>query len=246
MRLVWRIGVPLVLLAGLAVYFWYRTDAHAILARAIRAHGGQASAARCQIGQIKVKGKQGWPPSIAFEREETFHLPGRLKRVVREELIISKQQRRRISVLKDGVWRDRVDDGAIQTRPAKDGDDRDLLPITVTVLLRLRDDPFHLSKLEPVSIEGRPADGILVKAAGEHFADLYFDQESHLLVKMVKQLDAGSGILEFVYQDYESIDGILLPRRIQIYHDGNRTEQLGVLSARFPAQIDDSIFESVE
>jgi hypothetical protein len=261
MPIAWRFVLPLLLLGGGAVtlYFCSRDDAYAILDRAIAAHGGPNSVARANVGRVKMKGIEGIPPAaftIDVIKEETFHLPGRVRRWEQRVSHLTGQEEKRVAVLKDAKYRQRLNKGEVRVRPATEADEKDLLVIPLRMLLHLREQGAQLTMLEDVEVEGKPAAGIRLLIDGAAQGDLYFDKstghlvkwQSHIVIPATKDHLPREMTMERVYADYKTFDGIPLPTKIKTYFDGHKAphEQYQVTHAEFPEQIDDKIFETLD
>jgi hypothetical protein len=82
--------------------------------------------------------------------------------------------------------------------------------------------PLHVKQLfpelkptTPEKIDGHDAYQLLAVVAGEARAKFYFDQESGLLVRMVRYADSPLGLnpLEVDYGDYRAVNGVQVPFR---------------------------------
>jgi hypothetical protein len=249
MRFGLRLLLAVVLLGGAAVYFWPRDDARSILDRAITAHGGPAALARSSTGKVKIEGTTGIRPLVTtISREEIFQLPGRFKRI--EKMNFGGEQRTRVSVLKDGQWREKIDQEAVETHPAAEGDDKDSLAQTLRILTDLRSQRIPLVKIDDIDVEGRLAYGVRIGAEEQVGGQLYFDKQTHLLRKRQRRRQHPETERELVeerlFLNYKPFDGVLLPTTIRTYYDGRQYEELVVIQASFPDHLDESLFESLK
>jgi hypothetical protein len=96
----------------------------------------------------------------------------------------------------------------------------------LTTLAPLRDPAFHLTPLQAITVDGKPAVGVKVSRKGHHDVRLYFDKESSLLVKgemAVRPPGKDKDVLqESFYSDYKSIKGVQRPRKRTVKRDGKR------------------------
>lgn len=250
MRLGLRLLVAGLLLAGAAIYFWPRDEARVILDRAITAHGGTAGVARCNTGRVKVEGILGIRPfATEIRREEIFQLPGRIKRV-EKMTSYDGAQRTRVAILKDGQWRQQVNQDEVQVRPAGENDDKELLAQMLRMLMHLRDQGLPLVKLADSDVEGLPAEGIQLGTEEQLLGHFYFDKQTHLLSKwrrhQVHPETRQTLVEERLFLNYKPFDGIPLPTTLRTFYDGRKYEDLVVTQASFPDHLDASGFDSLE
>lgn len=86
----------------------------------------------------------------------------------------------------------------------------------------LSDDAYQLSLITDAKVRDQPADGVLVRRAGHREVRLYFQPESHLLLKSEYVVsDAGRDIgQETLLDDYADFDGVQRPRKALLRWDG--------------------------
>src|SRR5262245_53457142 len=122
----------------------------------------------------------------------------------------------------------------------------ELYLLWVRTLLPLKNEDYVLRPLPVEILNKKPAEGIRVDRTGRPSIGLYFDSESHLLVRMVvpRWREAGSvQRRELDFHDHSQVDGLMLPT-IQIdKRDGRQKAYWKQMTYRFPEKIDDSVFE---
>jgi hypothetical protein len=91
---------------------------------------------------------------------------------------------------------------------------------------------FRLSLLGEVSVGGKRATGILVSHDQHNPLELYFDNETHLLVQCERKVidpDTGREIREkWVFSDYRNVQGTKQAFRFQSFWDGEKAFDLTV------------------
>jgi hypothetical protein len=94
----------------------------------------------------------------------------------------------------------------------------------VAQLTPLRRTEYRLTVTESVRVEGKETLGLVVSRPGFRDVRLYFDRDSHLLVKTATQardLATDRTIeVETVYSDYGEVQGVKYPRRVRLYREG--------------------------
>ena len=122
----------------------------------------------------------------------------------------------------------------------------ELYILWVGTLSPLKNEEFVLRPLPLEVFYKKPAEGILVSRKGRPNIGLYFDSESHLLVRMVAPVWREAGSVqrrEIEFREHKPTDGLMLPT-IQIdRRDGRQYAYWMNTTYQFPEKIDDSVFE---
>jgi hypothetical protein len=213
-------------------------DPRAILDAAIKAHGGDRLA-RTQKQIRTVKGTLVLETGkVPLGAEFTMQLPDRTRatfdlepggRKLHMLLVLNGKQGWGVSA---GVVRDLT--------PGELDDLReDSYDAWVETLWPLRDKAFRLMPLPETKINDRPAVGIKVAREGHGDVALFFDKQSHLLVRRAR---AGKSAKESVYSDFKEFDGLKLPTHVVETKDGKKTTELTITGYRFPERLDESLF----
>jgi hypothetical protein len=117
----------------------------------------------------------------------------------------------------------------------------------VATLVPLKDKKFTLSTLGEVMIEKRPALGVKVSCKGRRDIDLYFDKETHLLVKVETQvMDEGSGkelLEETFYTDYKEVQGTKQAMKFTVKREGKPFLEAEVSDHELAEKLDASTFD---
>ncbi|HEV2969138.1 MAG TPA: hypothetical protein VGY55_04050 [Pirellulales bacterium] len=199
-----------------------QADAKAILDDGIKAHGGESELLK--LTRLHCKSKGTWydgdkQTPCSYETYFDGSDKGRIMSFDEDNKL------RRIEVFngKD-VW-EKDDDQETETLSGERLKDRQELMYDnwATQLFPLKAEDFHLSILDETEVDGRKAVGILVKHERHEPLKLYFDKETHLLVKVqgkFKNLDDGKEHdEEAVYSDYRDVQETKQPFRCKTFSD---------------------------
>ena len=115
----------------------------------------------------------------------------------------------------------------------------------VATLLPLKDKEFKLSSFGEAMVEGRAAVGVNVSRTGHRDGTLFFDKESHRLVKTISRVkdDAGQEVTEeTVLGGYREVDGIPQAMTLSVKRDGKPHADLEVTEVKLIEKLDDGVF----
>jgi hypothetical protein len=218
--------------------------AEEIIDKAVEAHGGLDKLAGAKRMIRKAEGKTTTlAGSEKFSDEFTAELPDRY----RLELTIGEQKNKLILVInKDQGWFS--SGGTTQALPREAVKEHlgESYSMYLTTLAPLKQDrSFKLTALPKQKVGGKAALGVRVEHKGHDAVDLYFDEDSRLLVKMTrKTVVAGLGVdRDYLYSDYKDFDGIKLPAKQTQSLNGQ--EQVSITSTKysFPEKVDEKTFQ---
>jgi len=218
-----------------------REDALAILDQAVKAHGGEAALAKLKNSVRTGEGTFALAGNtVPFKSQWTVSLPERSR------LDFELQGQPRRTTLVDGA-RVGLFDGVRWFDASKETTDEareELYVVLLTTLLPLKGDGFELEPAGEVQVNGRPA--LTVRATGKGHRDvvLYFDKETHLLVK-AKRRAAEGGLpvdKEYFYGQHREFDGVRLPAHYAEHVNGKKLMETSV-EWKLPSKLDDSVFE---
>lgn len=123
----------------------------------------------------------------------------------------------------------------------------ELYLLRVRTLSPLKNEEFVLRPIAQIEIiNKKPAEGIRIDHKGRPSIGLYFDSQSHLLVRMVAPAWREAGSIqrrEIDFFDFSQTDGLMLPKVQSDRRDGRDYAYWKDTTYRFPAKIDDSAFE---
>jgi hypothetical protein len=191
-----------------------RADALAIVDDAIKAHGGADVLAKAQGFTRKGTGSllPFGPPGLPFTDELTVSLPDRSRHAVE----IDKKSRIVLVLNGDKGWRSEggpADElGGVRLKEVAD----EVYVLWLTTLTPLKKDDVTLKPLPPTKVDDKPAVGVSVSAKGRPDVKVYFNKDSHLLVKIEREaLQGGQKVdKEYLYGDYKDVDGVKLPGKL--------------------------------
>jgi hypothetical protein len=202
-----------------------KPDPNAILDKAIKALGGEATLEKYKAATWKGKGTfHTGTAAIAYTGEWAVQAPDRYKAVLSGEANGMTFKRVRV-VDGDKGWT-KADDGPAEDMAAGALAEarRELFGQWVTRLVPLRDRAFTLAAAGPTKVGDAPAVGLKVTAKDGGEFHLYFDRDSGLLLKAesrVKQAGADQEVKqEVLYDDYQETDGLKHARKITVKRDG--------------------------
>jgi hypothetical protein len=223
-----------------------QADARVILDAGIKAQGGDAALSKVTGANIKSKGtwyEQHDKTPVVFE---SFFDGSDKSRVVS---LNSDNTVAEIEVVNgQSGWEKQAD----QSSEALEGDQlatrREWVYVNwVTMLTPLRGGDFRLSTDGETEVAGRKAVGIIVEREKHDPVKLYFDKETHLLVKYEHKSrnDDGKVIHEdCVLLDYRNVQDTKQPFKIELHWDGVKVCDLAVTDIKlFYKPLDRKLFE---
>jgi predicted MarR family transcription regulator len=222
-------------------------EVRALVEKAVRAHGGEKNLAKLAAMRLKCRGTAYIDgQALRFTAESLTRLPDRDKRIVEVTAGGGTDTWVFVSAGKKS-WKTYQGDQQPVTRDDLAGNDAALQLARLRSLLPLlHDRSLKLSHLGEITVEGRPAVGVKVTAAGHKDVDLYFDKASGLLVKSVRwglSPDRKEVSWETYYRDYQEIDGVRQPMKYVQKHDGKTYTENEVVEVRLLDRIDDAGFD---
>jgi hypothetical protein len=218
-------------------------DPRALVDQAIRAHGGNRLA-KAQTAVRELKGSMMLGTGeVPFTAEMATQLPEKLRATF--DVDAGGQKLQMILVVNGNRgWRSAG--GAVaDLTPLELAELREEAYISwVETLLPLRDTAFQLAALPEVKVDGKPALGVKVSRQGYVDLELYFDKDSHLLVKVARKTrEAGRAVTkERVFAEPKAFDGLRLPSKVQDFTDGRKVAEATVTGYKFPSKVDDNQF----
>jgi hypothetical protein len=218
-----------------------RAAARALVEKAMVAHGGEAALAKWPLVTANTMGTfhgHERTPVFFFKSEITNYGAERWRHVLDGEL---KGEKFRVANVLDGKrgWVKMAGNGKEETRDftATELEDRreDVYVHWISTLLPLKSPDFTLTlageekfsdvtwqKFVPYEIL-LPAVGVRVSSKGHRDVTLFFDKESHLLVKTETRSRAGTSVerkVETILRRHKAIEGVQRPMMLMTFHDG--------------------------
>jgi hypothetical protein len=221
-------------------------DARALIARAVKAHGGAEALGRVRADKVKFKGTlvvQGH--TTPFVAEKTLQLPSKYKYIIEtnnggdKHTIIHIINGTKISLTVDGR--------PIQADPAQLAEIRSGLELERAnrLLPLLEDKSYQLAVLEEMKVNDRPAVGVRITGRGRKEMRLYFDKEYGLLVRAENRIDEDKGKeirQHFFFGDFKDIGGYKRATKIRAYRDGRQIMEAELLDAKPLEKVDETEF----
>ena len=221
-------------------------EAKAVIAKAIKAHGGEEALTKFQAGQTRAKGKIELLGGLEFTQQSSFMLPDKLKETV--DMEVMGQQVRVVSIV-NGTKLSIEANG--QEVPVEDKV-KDMLKdagyaMKVSRLVPLvKEKGFELAPLGEVKVNDKPAVGVRVSSKGEKDISLFFDKKTGLLAKVEhRTVDPMSGneiTEERIITEYTKTDGVPTPKKVTVNHDGNKYMEVEILETKRLEKLEDSEF----
>ncbi len=222
-------------------------ELQAVLAKAIKAHGGEANLAKCKASTTKMKGTVNINGmSIDMTTEVMAQIPGQMKMTSEIEVMGMK-----FTVLQvfngDKGWiklNDKVmeldKDAVAEAREQMHGH-------WIVSLLPLRDKAYKLSSAGTAQVDGKEAIGILVTHKDYRDITLFFDKETGLLVKTEgRAKDVQNGGQEYTAEtflsNYKDFGGVQRPTKAKLKRDGKDFAELETTDFQVHDKLEDSVF----
>lgn len=223
-------------------------DPKEIIARAIKAHGGEDVLVKMKAGQSTNKGKINIPGvgEVEFTQQVSYMMPDKFKDEM--ELTVMNQK---VTILTLVVG-DKVTIEA--NGQAVDGGDKVkealkeaqyLMKVARFVPL-LKDKGYELTSAGEAKVNDKPAHGVHVTSKGHKDVSLFFDKKTGLLVKLEFRGNDPSGaevneeriILEYT----KDKNGVPTPKKILVNHDGKKFLEAEV-DGSLLEKLDDGVFK---
>ena len=236
---VWFVAATAWLVAGAAAEEAESAAARKIIDRAIEAAGGREALKRYEKPfQLERKGKSFVGGDVDFTLTSTTWLPDKLRT---DQESIRNGQKTPFGIRfngEKGFYLPAMNEmAAVGLRG-----NRDLLyGQWVATLLPLDDPQFELTALDEVMLEGRSVVGVKISCKDRPDVRLYFDKEAMTLVKLARQFN--DRLFEERYDDFAELEGLVYPKKIVQYANGNKFVEMETVGFKFLDKVDDAIFE---
>ncbi len=242
-----------VLIASIAgTFLWASGGARAdeardLVAKAIKAHGGEEALAKYKAGQTKGKGKLDVAGmTIDIAQEASYMLPDKSKEIVDFEINGTKV--RVVSIINGDKYSIVANDMDVpisdNIKAALEEGVYAMKASRMTTLLK--DKAFELSSLGEVKVNDKPALGVRVASKGQKDISLYFDKATGLLAKMERRATdpmSGNEITEErVILEYQKKEGMAVPKKVVVNHDGKKYLELEIEEIKLLEKLDESEF----
>jgi hypothetical protein len=222
-------------------------DCKAIIAKAIKAMGGEEKLTKNKAATWKGKGTvHAMGQTFDFTGEWAIQAPKQLKTQIEVEANGMK-----ITILQilngDKGWAQMG--GPVEEMKGEQlaETQEEMYSNWVTSLVPLKDDAFKLSPLGDSKEGDKEVVGVKVSHKDHRDVELYFDKKDGFLLKSKKRIKdiMGGGQekdQEAVYSDYKDTDGVMRFRKLSIKRDGQDFVDVEITEYKAVEKLDDSIF----
>jgi hypothetical protein len=221
-------------------------DTKAVIAKALKAHGGADKLRKYPAVHAKVRGKYQDMGEHTYSGEFWLQGEKQFRSVV--QAVVDGEKHTEVQVVNgDKGWI--VEDDEIQEM------DMDLLNETkadmyhqwVTSLAPLEDPKFKFEPVGQSKIGEKEAVGVRVTCKGHRDIKLYFDAKAGLLLKSEMRVidlegDNKEVTEETFFQDYKNSDGILYAAKLTIKRDGKDHIVEEVTDYKLAERVDEKLF----
>jgi outer membrane lipoprotein-sorting protein len=219
-----------------------------IIAKAIKAHGGEELLAKHKAAQSKTKGKITLPGvgETDFSQELSYMLPDKFKDQM--ELKVGGQAIGVLTIVNGDKVTLEVNGTAVdQAEKVRTAIKEAAHMIEVARLITLKDKAYELSLIGDDKVDGRKVVGVRVSKKGAKDVSLYFDKETGLIAKIEFRAtdDTGNEVAEERFPSgYEkNKEGVPVPKKVVVKRDGKVFLEAEVLETRSYEKLDDSEFK---
>lgn len=240
----WLAGL---LLVGIGQTARAQDEAKAVLAKAMKAHGGEARVSKYPALHLKAKGAMElMGMNLSFTTEGDVHFPDKVRSSV--ELQINNQAFTVVQVY-DGkkAWAKIMG----QTKELDDAKELEEFKETmharrVTSLIGLGGKDHTISLVGDAKVKDQDAVAVRVACKGKRDISLFFDKKTHLLIKAeyraLSPITKQEVNQEEFYSDYKEIDGIQTAMKAVIHHDEKRFMEFEFTEVRYLERLDAAVF----
>jgi hypothetical protein len=221
-------------------------SAQAIVAKAIKAHGGEEKLSQWKAvtlkgaGTIHIAGE-------SFKFDAVWSLQGTTQQKFAVDVTINGMLIKVTKVVNGDKGWQKVGDGQATplTKDEVADEKHGMYANHLQQLVPLKHKMFTLAPLGEVKVNDKDAVGVSVSCKGHTDVSLYFDKKTHLLVKAETRIkDQGNEINEETFfSEYKAVDGIMQPFKLLIMRDGKKFVEGDLTEIQIHTQkLDDSIF----
>jgi outer membrane lipoprotein-sorting protein len=217
-----------------------QADARAIIDKAIKAEGGEATIARFKAQTWNEKGTYyGMGDGLPFTGKYAVQFPGQFRMEIESVF----------TVVLDG------DKGWVASMGETKEMDKEQLANQkqmqyvgqVTRLITLKDKGFKLSPLPEIKIDKQPAVGVKVSRQGQVDVLLYFDKATGLLTKseqtVKSQEQKGKEVKQEMFMsDYKDFGGLKVPTKMVAKRDGKLYIEATLSDIKPVEKLEDKVF----
>jgi hypothetical protein len=227
-------------------------DAKEIVAKAVKAHGGEEFLTKHQAVQATEKGKINIPGvgEADFTEEASYMLPDKFKHVIEFESMNLKVRFVALSV-GDKVSVDATVNGQVADLGTNLKEAYKDVPHVLRVAHLaplLKDKGYELSLIGEDKVEDRKVIGVRVAKKDQKDVSIFFDADTGLLVKMeYRTVDSTNGkevTEERIIKEYaKNKDGVMVPKKTLIKQDGKTFAEYETVELKYLEKLDDNEFK---
>lgn len=223
------------------------TDLKAVLRKAIEAHGGEKNLNKFQAVVTKFKGSiEIQNNKFDITGETSLQRPDKVKNSMSLDIngkqidVVTVFNGKKLWVSTMGMTKE-IDDEKILKAAREEMQAEGASSISDYLKA-----PFELNSLGDAKIKGKAAIGIRISKKGQKDISMFFDKETHLLVKTeMRTLDGNTG--QEVTQEkfiigYQEKNGMKVAKRVEIQKDGKTFMDIEILETRALEKLDDAVF----
>jgi hypothetical protein len=220
-------------------------ESRALIAKAIKAQGGDKLLGGLKAAQLKAKGKIHMPMEANFTIEVFTQEPDKTKAVIDVEvggmtipvIQVVNGKKGWVSVMGNTTELGEQDVTEAQ----------EMLKVEKVIgLVALKDKSYKLSPLGDAKVEGRDAVGVQVTKKGVRDVNLFFDKQNHMLLKAeYRALDPNKQEVtqEKIFPEYKTLaSGLKVPAKMIMNNDGKRFIDAEITDVMIVDRHDDSVF----
>ena len=220
-----------------------------IIAKAIKAQGGEDLLTKNKAGTMKLKGKLTLPGAgdVEIVQEVSFMIPDKLRES--SELTIMGNTINTLMLVNGDKITIEVNGKEINTPDqVKDALKDAAHVLDIARLTPLKDKKYELSLIGEDKVEGKKVVGVRVSAKDKKDVSMYFYKDTWLLAKLeYRGVDQATGKEindERLITEYgKSKSGKPVPKKIIVKHDGKQFLEAEVLEVQTLEKLDDDVFK---
>jgi hypothetical protein len=221
----------------------------AIIEKAIKAHGGKENLTKYLASTTTLKGKvHVMGMDLDYTMEFWVQMPDKLKYVLEFEIMGQKLKITQVTNGDKGWATNPMDNSVMElSKEIMDEVKEQMYHRMVDTLAPLTGKEYTLAPLGDNKVGDRPVVGIKVSHKGHRDVNLFFDKDTHLLLKaeaQIKDVMAGGQEMmqETIYSNYKDSEGIKVPTKLLIKRDGKDFVDGEATEFKAHEKLDDSIF----
>jgi hypothetical protein len=222
-----------------------------VVAKAVKAHGGEEYLKKHAAHSSVEKGKIDLPGvgEVDFTSETAFMLPNKFRQTMSFS-VMNQNVSITIKVLGDTVFGETAV-GGMNIDISKDVKDniKDVPHLLeVGQLYPLLGKDYALATFGEEKVNGKPAVGITVSKKGQNDITLFFDKETHLMVRMDSRSKSPMGGAEVnetrIFEEYgKTKDGVPYAKKLLVKHDGKDFMKAEVSDVQYLEKLPDADFK---